>query len=613
MSLFIESMPSTPVRGRSLDSCSLSPRTPTSTSINTGSPFSGRSFASSTLTSPSPVKQSQRFPFHAKSTTSIADLTDNWRERAQLNGIKVTAVDIDRSPVKDPLYYSPNRRQVAETHSSLARLGHFGSAFSTPPPKRNISQSFGSLTAPPEPRRRSVFDSPFPSIGSSSDESEALNTTPLTLIQTLEDPFALNNSAESIILCDLSSSCSVCKKEPSSSCRMIVLSPCSHIFCSSCFTGTLNIVGEKNMSCMDCNSSVDSFHFALGDIYTPSETKITSMLGRTFEPSTHPSETKTISSMPKPQELDAVAVLRIDNVPWDVTPLVIEKFINHPIIEAHVLLDTKGKTLSHAFVQLSLEDARGALRSSQNAILGRGRRARAVTVTLSSHEELMIALYPCWRGNFNGGAPSLDGLDNEQVNEALQHGLLSDTELNSLLALITNPNSHFLKVPLLPFYSLLSILSTFPSDVDSQIFWSCRLRDALFRQRMQMLLKASSMAILKTKFTHSSCVAAFQTLSAQIEELGEHSGLWGKLLKASYNCRAFTDSQIFKLEHLVRVNGFHGGPDQPIHSLKDNIIASDKYCSPINNTSNKLESLATQFGLQPSDIATIFQAAYPLT
>lgn len=76
----------------------------------------------------------------------------------------------------------------------------------------------------------------------------------------------------------------------------------------------------------------------------------------------------------------------------DVTPIVIEKFINRPIIEAHVLLDVKGKTLSHAFVQLSLEDARTALRSSQNAILGQGRRARAVTVTLSSQEELMIAV-----------------------------------------------------------------------------------------------------------------------------------------------------------------------------------------------------------------------------
>ena len=141
----------------------------------------------------------------------------------------------------------------------------------------------------------------------------------------------------------------------------------------------------------------------------------------------------------------------------DVTPLVIEKFINRPIIEAHVLLDVKGKTLSHAFVQLSQEDARIALRSSQNAILGAGRRARAVTVTLSSQEELMIAvrrpdthmehtltietkLYPHWRGSFYEGSPSLDGLDNEQVKEALEHGLLSEVQLKSLLNLITIPN-----------------------------------------------------------------------------------------------------------------------------------------------------------------------------
>ena len=74
------------------------------------------------------------------------------------------------------------------------------------------------------------------------------------------------------------------------------------------------------------------------------------------------------------------------------TPVVIEKFLKHPIVQAHVLLDVNGKTLSHAFVQLLPENARTALRSSQNAILGRGRRARAVTVTLSSQEELMAAV-----------------------------------------------------------------------------------------------------------------------------------------------------------------------------------------------------------------------------
>ena len=40
--------------------------------------------------------------------------------------------------------------------------------------------------------------------------------------------------------------------------------------------------------------------------------------------------------------------------------------------------------------------------------------------------------------------------------------------------------SHFLKVPSLPFYSLISMLSKFPSDDDSRVFWSGNIRDSLY-------------------------------------------------------------------------------------------------------------------------------------
>lgn len=48
-------------------------------------------------------------------------------------------------------------------------------------------------------------------------------------------------------------------------------------------------------------------------------------------------------------------------------------------------------------------------------------------------------------------------------------------ELNS-----TFLQSHFLKVPSLPFYSLISMLSKFPADADSRLFWSSASRDLLF-------------------------------------------------------------------------------------------------------------------------------------
>lgn len=107
----------------------------------------------------------------------------------------------------------------------------------------------------------------------------------------------------------------------------------------------------------------------------------------------------------------------------------------------HVLLDRKGKTLSHAYVEMPDEDAaRASLRTAQNSVLGKGKRARGVTVTRSSQEELMKALFPSWHGPFDGCRPSLAGLSNEQVVSALEHGLVSGPELKALLHLIRSPD-----------------------------------------------------------------------------------------------------------------------------------------------------------------------------
>ncbi|KAE9385451.1 hypothetical protein BT96DRAFT_595288 [Gymnopus androsaceus JB14] len=48
---------------------------------------------------------------------------------------------------------------------------------------------------------------------------------------------------------------------------------------------------------------------------------------------------------------DAV-VLRIDNVPWDITPPRISVWLGQPVVRVHVLLDRKGKTMSYAFVEV---------------------------------------------------------------------------------------------------------------------------------------------------------------------------------------------------------------------------------------------------------------------
>lgn len=45
--------------------------------------------------------------------------------------------------------------------------------------------------------------------------------------------------------------------------------------------------------------------------------------------------------------------------------------------------------MSHAYVEINAGDARNALRAVQNKTMGKGRRLRGVTVTMSSQSELM--------------------------------------------------------------------------------------------------------------------------------------------------------------------------------------------------------------------------------
>lgn len=108
-------------------------------------------------------------------------------------------------------------------------------------------------------------------------------------------------------------------------------------------------------------------------------------------------------------------------------------------------------------------------------------------------------MFPSWHGSYDGSQPTLDGLDHNQKVLALENGLITHAEINALLGLMKNPKvcvsypvvsvsgftdlyrqSHYLKVPTLPFYTLVSILSKFPADADSRVFYSGKLRDMLF-------------------------------------------------------------------------------------------------------------------------------------
>lgn len=410
-------------------------------------------------------------------------------------------------------------------------------------------------------------------------------------------------------------SCSVCSRHNPP--RLAILVPCNHPLCSACLTSALNIVGEKDMECAVCKNSVEDFKLINGSgpaekksktdrrsfssvesnrdqrsgsddeqiergksfmdplFSSPGSAVSTSFTGgleSAFEfggqeffrnddvrASTPPPATRRRSrdhdQSPRQQySLKDYVVLRIDNVPWDITPPSISAWLQQPVERGHVLLDRKGKTMSHAFVEVQSEEIaaailRGETSSSsrvrgdmssrlgagrgRGSVLGKGRRARGVTVTRSSQEELMAALFPSWRGAFDGSHPSLAGLNNDRVISALEYGLMTDTEVSALLYLIRSPDAHFLKVPSLPFHSLISVLSKFPADVDSRVFWSVGLRDMLYDvtySAVQVLL--SRIVQEKEELKDSNTPAESSTVLLQ------------QVVRTATSCQAFTPQQI---------------------------------------------------------------------
>ncbi|KAJ8073850.1 hypothetical protein PM082_012128 [Marasmius tenuissimus] len=407
-------------------------------------------------------------------------------------------------------------------------------------------------------------------------------------------------------------SCVVCSRSHLT--RLAILSPCGHPLCSACLTSALNIVGEKDMECASCKKEVVDFKLVTNDNasgpsaysgaaqsqikpavvergfmdpLSSSPRSTGSGLESAFEfngyvpefdpddvfslgpfggedvvrASTPPPKNKmtdrvkanTISKegTPAKKAQNDLVVLRIDNVPWDITPPRIAEWLQQPVVRVHVLLDRKGKTMSHAFAEVTNEEIAGAIlrgEAQQNegsrlagekpkmrgSVLGHGKRARGVTVTRSSQRELMSALFPAWQGSFDGSRPSLAGLDNDRVISALESGLMTEGDAAALLYLIRSPDAHFLKVPCLPFHSLISILHKFPADVDSRVFWSGALRDVLF----------------------DVTFAAIQVLMARVESKKtdrEHTPeLVDNLVKAAIQCQAFTSVQTKKILQLMQ-------------------------------------------------------------
>jgi len=93
------------------------------------------------------------------------------------------------------------------------------------------------------------------------------------------------------------------------------LRPCLHAVCQLCFTGLLNITGEKPLECPTCRQSVTGFvppsnHSAksVGLLHTPAVSAVADHFRNL--PSPHK------NAGPKPSFQLNPTVIRIDNVPW---------------------------------------------------------------------------------------------------------------------------------------------------------------------------------------------------------------------------------------------------------------------------------------------------------
>ncbi|KAJ6590555.1 hypothetical protein DFH09DRAFT_1026612 [Mycena vulgaris] len=420
-----------------------------------------------------------------------ADGTRSWRSRASQNGIRVDddddEPDSDASfdaPLLPPFLTAPRRRALSYASENLPQ---------TPPRNPHLAAQMrlkGSVTAPAHERRAFGLKSNLP------DVDERVESHCESHKEPQSDAYAQSHC----------SSCAVSTKQ------LALLSPCTHALCPACLTSALNIVDQLSMHCVVCRATVNTF----GLVRAPPSPTLEQSFLLPFSPPSSPSQV----------DEDPV-VLRIDNVPWDITPPAILTFLGvspSSGARAHVLLDRLGKTLSHAFVELPSEAvARSVLRGEHRAapVLGSGRRARAVTLTRSSQPALMAAVFPCWAGAFDGPVPSLAGVAGPSLPGALEGGLMRESELTDLLWLMRAQDARFVKSPGLPFYALTSILAKFPTDRDSRVFWGAGLRDLLY----------------------DVTFAAIQVLRARKPEDVDPE-LIKDVVRTALGCHAFTEQQL---------------------------------------------------------------------
>ncbi|CDZ96207.1 Nucleotide-binding, alpha-beta plait [Phaffia rhodozyma] len=212
------------------------------------------------------------------------------------------------------------------------------------------------------------------------------SATPTAILgsQTIEAPSQAEPQQSSAI-------CGCCEDEIKKD--GVKIGPCACVVCKQCFTSGMNVVCDVAggiMRCPSCTTTVNDF-----STFSPPKQETSSKVQPKVQTRVLPSINDQ-SNMP--------VILRFDNASWDVTPEMIIDFLPenaladpsqnpHPI---HLLINPfDGKTKDFFFVEVVSKSAAAAvIKSCQSTILGEGRRARPVTITLSNLTELRREIQP---------------------------------------------------------------------------------------------------------------------------------------------------------------------------------------------------------------------------
>ncbi|QRV74100.1 hypothetical protein RhiJN_02114 [Ceratobasidium sp. AG-Ba] len=547
----INNRPSTPppsVQTSPTDSREIMPHTPLKVSRSRGSNFAPAT-PQSLRSSRSPLKSKKRDnQIHMLTPLRVPSIhIPDWRVRQDTPPKRLDHQPFKSSdpatPDKLPGPFTPQAskktREPLVTDLSNCGLGdelHLRGCLTDPPPRRRTEQHhnsdqqiFGSLSVKPLDINLPIFD-----------EITTAQNTSATRTPIHSEPQGA------------CASCGSCE-------RLSVLQPCEHHICASCVAGSLNVIEGKGLMCMHCSVPVQSFNITSSPLRAHTSLPVERV--HPISPSIDRLPFKTYSMGNSAALCEDVVVLRIENVPWDITPPMLESWLENPIILCHILLDRKdGRTLNHAYIEVTSDVARNTLRSHQNKILGQGRRLRPVTITRSEQEELMHDLFPSWTGKFKATNPVYEAANGSMEPPVPE--FLTKPELYVVAHLIQSPGSHFLKVPCLAYWSLLSILVKFPAP---DVF--APAPDLLFAHSLGALEKYETWV----GTSEYDCV------------------LHTKLIAAAIHCRAFAD---FQLQVLLRFT------NRPPPVINQSLAAVPKVLSPAQGLCHQAQVIRSHNPIQ---------------